>query len=230
MLEILFEDECLIAIDKPAGLVVHPTYKNPDGTLLDELRAREPDITLSLVGRLDKLTSGIVVVAKSALVHAAMQKAWPEAEKDYLAVVRGCVEPVSGEIDLPLGTDPEDRRRRIVRPDGASCLTRYERIEYDSTSDRSLVQCRLLTGRTHQIRVHLTARGWPIVGDAVYGEAVPTFPRHALHAWRLSLSHPVSGTRLKIEAPVPAELTAQLGSTAGPMPTADWPGSSEGRG
>ena len=125
MLEILFEDECFIAIDKPAGLVVHPTYKNPDGTLLDELRARQPGVTLSLVGRLDKLTSGIVVVAKSAVLHAAMQKAWPEAEKDYLAVVHGCVEPSRGEIDLPLGTDPEDRRRRIVRPDGASCLTRY---------------------------------------------------------------------------------------------------------
>ena len=210
MLEILFEDECLIAIDKPAGLVVHPTYKNPDGTLLDELRAREPHLTLSLVGRLDKHTSGIVVVAKSAVVHAAMQKTWPEAEKDYLAVVLGCVEPVRGEIDLPLGTDPADRRRRIVRPDGASCLTRYERLDYDAASNRSLVQCRLATGRTHQIRVHLTARGWPIVGDAIYGEAVPSFPRHALHAWRLALSHPETGARLRIEAPVPAAFTAQL--------------------
>jgi 23S rRNA pseudouridine1911/1915/1917 synthase len=203
MLEILFEDECLIAIDKPAGLVVHPTYKNPDGTLLDELRAREPYMTLSLVGRLDKLTSGIVVVAKSAAVHAAMQKTWPEAEKDYLAVVLGCVEPVRGEIDLPLGTDPADRRRRIVRPDGASSLTRYERLDYDSTSNRSLVRCRLATGRTHQIRVHLTARGWPIVGDAVYGEALEGFPRHALHAWRLALTHPMSGARLSIVAPIP---------------------------
>jgi 23S rRNA pseudouridine1911/1915/1917 synthase len=210
MLEILFEDEYLIAIDKPAGLVVHPTYKNAAGTLLDELRAREPDTVLSLVGRLDKLTSGIVVVAKSAVLHAAMQKAWPEAEKDYLAVVRGSVEPVRGEIDLPLGTDPSDRRRRIVRPDGASCLTRYERLDYDSTSDRSLVQCRPSTGRTHQIRVHLAARGWPIVGDAVYGEAVPAFPRHALHAWRIALTHPVTGARLKVEAPVPAALTSQL--------------------
>jgi 23S rRNA pseudouridine1911/1915/1917 synthase len=210
MLEILFEDECFIAIDKPAGLVVHPTYKNPDGTLLDELRAREPEITLSLVGRLDKLTSGIVVVAKSAVLHAAMQKAWPDAEKEYLAVVHGCVAPVRGEIDLPLGTDPADRRRRIVRADGASCLTRYARLEYDSTSDRSLVQCRLATGRTHQIRVHLAARGWPIVGDAVYGEAVPAFPRHALHAWRLALAHPRSGRRLQIEAPAPAALTSQL--------------------
>src|SRR5436305_14423794 len=103
MLEILFEDEHLIAIDKPAGLVVHPTYKNAAGTLLDELRAREPRVPLSVVGRLDRLTSGIVVVAKSAATHAALQKSWPQAEKEYLAVVDGCVEPARGEIDLPLG-------------------------------------------------------------------------------------------------------------------------------
>ena len=117
MLEILFEDEWLLAVDKPAGVVVHPTYRNPGGTLLDELRTREPDVALSVVGRLDKLTSGIVVFAKSPAAHAALQKAWPDAEKDYLALVCGRVEPERGEIDLPLGTDPEDRRRRIVRPD-----------------------------------------------------------------------------------------------------------------
>src|SRR5258708_22733200 len=106
MLEILFEDEWLLAIDKPAGMAVHPTYKNVAGTLLDVLRARAPGATLSVVGRLDKRTSGIVVVARSADLHAALQKSWPEAEKEYLAVVHGCVEPVRGEIDLPLGTDP----------------------------------------------------------------------------------------------------------------------------
>src|SRR4051794_20890876 len=117
MLEILFEDESLLIVDKPAGLVVHPTYKNVAGTLLDELRAAHPAAELSLVGRLDKLTSGIVVLAKSAAVHAAMQNTWSSAEKDYLAVVQGCAEPERGAIDLPLGTDPADRRRRIVRPD-----------------------------------------------------------------------------------------------------------------
>src|SRR5881392_277116 len=124
MLEILFEDEWLLAVDKPAGMVVHPTYKNVAGTLLDELGAREPRATLSVVGRLDKLTSGIVVVAKSPAVHAALQKCWPEAEKEYLAVVEGSVDVERGEIDLPLGTDPADRRRRVVRTDGAPSVTR----------------------------------------------------------------------------------------------------------
>lgn len=212
MLEILFEDEWLVAIDKPAGLVVHPTYKNVAGTLLDQLRAREPGAQLSIVGRLDKLTSGIVLVAKNAAVHAALQKIWPDAEKDYLAIARGCVEPAEGAIDLALGTDPADRRRRIVRPDGAPSLTLYERLDYDSTSDRSLVRCRLVTGRRHQIRVHLASRGWPVVGDTVYGEALEGFPRHALHAWRVVLTHPAPGERLRLEAR-PPEALASLGLT-----------------
>jgi 23S rRNA pseudouridine1911/1915/1917 synthase len=206
MLQVLFEDECLLAIDKPAGVVVHPTYRNQSGTLLDALRVREPDATLSIVGRLDKLTSGIVVVAKSALAHAALQRGWPDAEKDYLAFVHGCVEPASGRIDLPLGADPSDRRRRIVRPDGAPSVTRFDRIAYEVSSNRSLLRCRLLTGRRHQIRVHLAARGWPIVGDAVYGAAWPGLPRHALHAWRLALAHPATGAPLHVEAPLPRDV------------------------
>jgi 23S rRNA pseudouridine1911/1915/1917 synthase len=206
MLEILFEDEWLLVVDKPAGLVVHPTYKNAAGTLLDALRARAPNVTLSVAGRLDRLTSGIVVVAKSAMAHAALQRSWPEAEKDYLAVVHGCVQPADGAIDLPLGTDPADRRRRIVRPDGAPSLTLFERIDYDALSDRSLLRCRLATGRTHQIRVHLASRGWPIVGDAVYGEALEGFPRHALHAWCVALTHPWTGERLRLAARIPEPL------------------------
>src|SRR5690242_5847392 len=119
MLEILFEDEWLLAVNKPAGLVVHPAYRNLDGTLLDELRERDPHAVLSVVGRLDKLTSGVVLLAKSAATHAALQRSWHAAEKDYLAVVCGCVDPPHGRIALPLGADPEDRRRRIVRLDGA---------------------------------------------------------------------------------------------------------------
>jgi 23S rRNA pseudouridine1911/1915/1917 synthase len=202
MLEILFEDECLLAVNKPAGLVVHPAYRNLDGTLLDELRARDPLARLSLVGRLDKLTSGIVVLAKNAATHAAVQRSWHAAEKDYLAVVSGCVDPPQGRIDLPLGTDPSDRRRRIVRPEGAASVTEFERLDYDASSRRSLLRCRLMTGRRHQIRVHLAARGWPIVGDAVYGEALDGFARHALHAWRLALPHPAGGT-FTVSAPVP---------------------------
>ena len=206
MFEILFEDEWLLAVDKPAGIVVHPTYKNAGGTLLDELRTREPQAVLSIVSRLDKLTSGVVVLAKSAAVHAALQRSWPAAEKEYLAVVDGVVDPARGEIDLPLGTDPADRRRRIVRPDGAPSVTRYERLTYIDVGPRgrSVLRCWPLTGRRHQIRVHLSARGWPIVGDAVYGQPIDAFKRHALHARRVSFDHPSLPLRVNVETREPS--------------------------
>ena len=200
MLKILFEDESLLVVDKPAGLVVHPTYKNVSGTLLDELRSRAPHATLSVVSRLDKLTSGIVVLAKSPSAHAALQRQWPEVEKEYLAVVTGRVEPERGAIDLSLGTDPADRRRRIVRNDGAKSVTRYERLLFEDGC--SALRCWPMTGRRHQIRVHLAARGWPILGDATYGHTVEAFARHALHARRLVLTT-ITGSRLEIESPVP---------------------------
>jgi len=209
MLEILFEDEWLLVVDKPAGLVVHPAYKNASGTLLDIVRERDPSVVFSIVGRLDKLTSGVVVLAKSATAHSALQRGWRTAEKDYLAVVRGRVD-AAGVIDLPLGPDPVDRRRRVVRPDGASSVTTFERIDYDASLDRSLLRCRLVTGRRHQIRVHLAARGWPVVGDAVYGEAHRDFDRHALHAWRVALVHPATGERVRMESPVPPNLGVRV--------------------
>jgi len=211
MLEILLEDEWLLAVDKPAGLVVHPTYKNVAGTLLDELRAREPHATLSVVSRLDKLTSGIVLIAKHAGVHAALQRAWPSARKQYLALVDAVVDVETGEIDLPLGTDPADRRRRIVRADGAPSLTRFERLVFDGR--RSLLRCEPQTGRRHQIRVHLAARGWPIAGDAAYGAAVDGFPRQALHAWRLSLRHPVTQAPIDVSTTRVVDLSTRLGDT-----------------
>jgi len=209
MLEILFEDEWLLAVDKPAGLVVHPTYKNVGATLLDELRARDPGAALSVVSRLDKLTSGIVVLAKSAAAHAALQRTWPEAEKEYLAVVEGDVEPERGEINLPLGTDPSDRRRRIVRDDGAPSTTRYQRIVCDE--GRSVLRCWPLTGRRHQIRVHLAARGSPICGDAVYGRPLAGFARHALHALRVSITHPLSGVHVDLSTTHVVDLSTRLG-------------------
>ena len=209
----LFEDDGLIAVNKPAGMVVHPTFKNPSGTLLDELRARAADWpddrNPTIVGRLDKYTSGIVIAAKTRSVHSTLQRmlSVPETEKEYLAVVNGFVADECGTIALPLRIDPADRRRVAVAPqgEGQSSETEFRRLSTDE--DTSVLLCRLRTGRRHQIRVHLAARGWPVVGDRVYGQPLAGFERHALHAWRLSVRHPVSGARLTIEAPIPLELS-----------------------
>ena len=205
-LPILFEDDDLMIVDKPAGLVVHPTYKNPDGTLLDAITARggRP----SVVGRLDRFTSGIVLIAKRPAVHAALQRALASAasEKTYLAIVRGTAEG-RGAIELPLASDPDDRRRRVVSSGGAPSVTMFERLETGTLdgSTVSLLQCRLITGRRHQIRVHLAARGWPVLGDTVYGEALDGFTRLALHAWRVAFDHPRTRERVAITCGEPVE-------------------------
>jgi 23S rRNA pseudouridine1911/1915/1917 synthase len=227
----LYEDEDLLAADKPAGVVVHPTYKNPEGTLMDALRNHARGWAAgcrpSLVGRLDKLTSGIVIVAKTAGVHAALQRGLASArsEKHYLALVYGGASLERGEIDLRLRVDESDRRRVIASDSGKPSVTRFERIA--TTGAVSLLRCRPLTGRRHQIRVHLASSGWPIVGDPAYPEQgqpwlhiedaglrrrLRAFPRQALHAWRVAFDHPVSGARVAIEAPIPADLRDLLAS------------------
>jgi len=215
--DVLYEDADLLVVDKPAGLVVHPSYKHPGGTLLDALMAREPawlpDTRPSLVGRLDKQTSGLVLVAKHARAHAALQHilASREAEKIYMAIVRG-TPPLSGTIDLPLTHDPIDRRRRIVAEGGAPSATEFECLAAGVCAHGpvAVLRCRLRTGRRHQIRVHLAASGWPIVGDAVYGEAIEGVTRHALHAWRLAFRHPSTGARVEVEAPPPQDFCSLL--------------------
>jgi 23S rRNA pseudouridine1911/1915/1917 synthase len=164
------------------------------------------------LGRLDRLTSGLVIAVKRRDTYAEMQRRWHQAEKDYLAVVAGRVEPECGEIDLRLGPDPADRRRRVASETaGAPSVTRFERLAYSDVAGMSLLRCRLVTGRRHQIRVHLAARGWPIVGDPVYGGLeTPPFPRQALHAWRVVLTHPVSREPLRIDAPIPRDLADLL--------------------
>jgi 23S rRNA pseudouridine1911/1915/1917 synthase len=220
-LTILYEDEWVIALDKPAGLVVHPTYKNTSGTLLNavlwHVRDRA-DAQPGILTRLDKDTSGLVVIALTPHVHALMQRDMTAGRviKEYLAVVTGVPLPPSGRIVLPLARDTEDRRRVVVTASGAQSETRYEVIA--SSGTHAVVRCVLITGRTHQIRVHMAASGWPIVGDAVYGTAAdPTqsallrsgarpIARQALHAWRVTLPHPHTRETLTIEAPVPADL------------------------
>jgi 23S rRNA pseudouridine1911/1915/1917 synthase len=231
-LDVLYEDDHLLALDKPAGVVVHPTYRHTEGTMLNALlwHARAWPVTQrpSLVGRLDKLTSGVVVVAKTAAVHAALQRtmATSSSEKAYLAVVYGRVHMARGAIDLRLGKDRGDRRRVVASAEvGRASLTRFERLARvrAPSAGLSLLCCRLVTGRTHQIRVHLAARGWPLVGDPDYGEprwsqiidptlaaTLRVFPRQALHAWRVTLIHPVTGERLLLEAPLPRDFDGLL--------------------
>lgn len=230
-LDILFEDNHLLIVDKPAGVVSHPTFRHPSGTLMNALlgyaRHWAQPQRPSLVGRLDKLTSGAVLVAKTTAAHALLQRTLASArsEKAYLAVSYGLVD-ARAEIALRLRRHPDDRRRVIAtQDDGLPSTTHVERLGAIETGGSlvSLVCCRLATGRMHQIRVHLAARGWPIAGDSKYGrpattigahdeisEALRLFPRQALHAWRLAFTHPITREAVRVEAPVPADLLALI--------------------
>lgn len=221
-LDILFEDDWLLAVNKPPGIVVHPSYKHPSGTLMNAIVAHAPGATL--LNRLDKDTSGLVLIAKERAAHTSLQAAMGRNEvgKEYLAAVVGKPSPVRGTIDLALDRDPWDRRRVTVRDrGGVPSVTKYERLAVSGPV--ALVSCQLITGRMHQIRVHLAARGWPIIGDRTYGPArhprfideaagasARAFPRQALHAWRMRLMHPVTGAELAIEAPLPPDLVELL--------------------
>ena len=227
-LDVLYEDDCCVAVAKPAGMVVHPTYRHPAGTLMNALvgraRAWPAGERPSIVGRLDKLTSGVVLAAKTREAHAALQRA--AIEKMYLAVVYGRVPAARGTIDLRLALDSRDRRRVIASAAaGAASRTLFERVARAAAprAGLALLRCTLETGRRHQIRAHLQARGWPIVGDPVYGEprwqlvtdpllaaALRAFPRQALHAARLSFAHPITGSAIEIDAPLPADMSALL--------------------
>lgn len=218
-LAVVHEDEWLLALDKPPGLVVHPAQGNREGTLMHGLLWRAHGYRPHLVSRLDQGTSGLILVAKTPQVHAALQR--KGMEKDYLAVVYGRAALPKGRIDLGILRDPADPRRRIAsRTEGRPSATLWERL---AESELSLLRCRLLTGRTHQIRVHLQAARMPIVGDPLYGapgwrgigdpalaELCRGFPRQALHAWRLGLVHPVTREPLEIRAPVPPDLAGLL--------------------
>lgn len=230
-LAVLYEDDHLLAVDKPAGLVVHPTPGHRDGTLLNALlwRARSwgPEAAPGLVSRLDKGTSGVVLVAKRPAVHAALARALRGrcAEKEYLAVVYGRPEAPKGRIDLKVRRHPEGGRMEASRTEGYDSSTLWERIAESATVPLAALRCRLLTGRTHQIRVHLSAVGHPIVGDPLYGDprwkgiASPAlaalcrdFPRQALHARRLAFLHPVTGALIEVAAPVPEDVSELMGA------------------
>ena len=222
-LEVAFEDASLLVINKPAGLIVHPGAGNPDRTLMNGLLAHAPQLRqvprAGIVHRLDKDTSGLLVVAKtlSAQAQLAAQLADRSVKRTYLALVHG-VPPAHGTVDAAIGRDPRSRTRMAVTTRGRPARTHYKVIERFAGIARAgfaLVQCRLETGRTHQIRVHLQHIRHPIVGDPVYqrgARAGVKFPRQALHAAALELSHPRSGKRMDWSAPLPADMKKLLAS------------------
>ncbi|MEW6690895.1 MAG: RluA family pseudouridine synthase [Pseudomonadota bacterium] len=213
-LEIVFEDADLIVIDKPAGLVVHPGAGNPDRTLLNALLAHAPQLRgvprAGLVHRLDKDTSGLLVVAKNVTAQArlAAQLAARSVRRTYLALVHGDP-PARGAIDAPLGRDRRLRTRMAVTRGGKEARTHFRVLE--RYGDAALIECRLETGRTHQIRVHLQHIRHPLVGDAVYRRGTRhavSFPRQALHAAALELKHPRSGKPMRWSAEMPADMAS----------------------
>ncbi len=227
-LNILYEDEDLLVIDKPAGLTVHPGAGQPDGTLANAALAHmEDDADVGdaarpgIVHRLDKDTTGCIAIAKSQKAHEKLsgQFADKSASRTYLALVWGNFNENSGLIDAPLGRSPKDRRKFTVSMEkGKEARTRF-RVKTRFAAG-TLLELKLETGRTHQIRAHLHSIGRPVLGDPQYGETpqhVPPFlktavgkaiKRQALHAWKLELDHPVSGKRMSFEAPIPADFSA----------------------
>ncbi len=224
-LAVLHEDSEVIVLDKPAGLTVHPGAGRATGTLVHHLLARYPEMAgvggegrPGIVHRLDQGTSGALAVARTPAAYNRLARAFShrEVEKRYLAIVYGEPSPRAGMVDAPIGRHPVRRKEMTVRSDGRPARTGYRMLAAEAGI--ALVELDLLTGRTHQIRVHLKHLGHPLVGDPIYGEArwkslprpvqahLRDFPRPALHAWKLAFRHPASGELLRFEAAVPGDL------------------------
>jgi len=223
-LTIVYEDDDLLVIDKPAGLTVHPAAGARRGTLAAALLAYRPELAgvgaperPGIVHRLDRDTSGLLVVAKNETARAALARQWKarQVEKGYAALVHGRLEPPEGVIDAPIGRDPRHRQRMAVVEGGRAARTAYRVKQVlasgpEGTDYYSLVDVRPSTGRTHQIRVHFAALGHPLAGDRVYGRRSDILARHFLHAYRLAFRHPVDGRPLEFESPLPEDLQLAL--------------------
>ena len=232
-LTIVYEDEHLLVVDKPAGMAVHPGPGHSGRTLVNALLAHCPDLPgiggvqrPGIVHRLDKDTSGLIIVAKDDRAHIGLTRQLKDREvkKTYLALVEGHLSPKEAIIDAPIGRDPNNRRRMMVRAvsppplDGGGgrgvgvkareAQTRYRVVE--EFPGCTLIEASPISGRTHQIRVHMASIGHPVVGDPVYGKPSKLVPRQFLHAWRLFFRHPVTGAELSFEAPLPEELEEAL--------------------
>ena len=219
---VVYVDDAVIVVDKPQEMVVHPGAGNASGTMISGLLARFPELAgvgeperPGVVHRLDKGTSGLLVVARTHAAYDSLveQLSSRTVERVYAALVWGHPAPPTGVVDAPIGRSRRDPTRMAVSSTGREARTRYEvRRRFTQPIDASLLECRLETGRTHQIRVHLAAIGHPIVGDPRYRGARTSFPvpRPFLHAERLTFTHPVTGERVSFESPLPADLEAVL--------------------
>lgn len=218
-LDVVYEDEHLLLVSKPAGLVVHPAPGHPDSTLVNAALAHCPQIAEvgepdrpGVVHRLDKETSGLLVMAKNEKALAALQQQFKEREvgKTYLALVQGQVQPPEGIIEVPVGRDEEHRQRMAAVRGGKYARTRYRVVE--RFRDHTLLEVHPYTGRTHQVRVHLAWLGYPVIGDTVYGHRRQRLlkNRHFLHAAGLRLEHPATGEEVTFEDPLPTELSDVL--------------------
>lgn len=226
-LEILYEDADILVLNKPAGLVVHPGAGNPRGTLVNALLHHDASLDklprAGIVHRLDKDTSGVMVVAKTLPAHTRLIEMLSarDVHRQYLAVVVGAMVS-GGTVDAPIDRHPRDRIRQAVRDDGRDAITHYRLRE--RFRNHTLLECRLETGRTHQIRVHMNHIKHPIIGDPLYGgplklprgatpelvEQLRGFRRQALHAEVLSFEHPITGEPVRCEAPAPADMLTLL--------------------
>lgn len=220
-LSIIFEDDHLLIINKPAGLVVHPGSGNWSGTLMNALLHHAPQVVnvprAGIVHRLDKETSGLLVVAKTpqAQTHLVRQLQARSVKRIYLAVALGQIER-NGIVDAPVGRHPVQRTKMAVVSNGKPALTRY-RVK-EQFEHCTLIECELETGRTHQIRVHMASIKHPLLGDPVYGRPspqLPPFERQALHAVRLGLVHPHSGENIRWESPLPPDMQELLENLRG---------------
>lgn len=217
-LAVVYEDDELAVIDKPAGMTVHPGVNNESGTLVSALLARWPQIAqmaveekrAGIVHRLDKDTSGLIVVAKQDAARRRLTEQFQArtVEKRYLALLERRPQTDTGRVEAPIARDPNQRKRMAVVRGGRPAVTEFRVLDDNFSGGQALVEVQIFSGRTHQIRVHMAFIGCPVVGDTVYGFRKQRFrlKRHFLHAARLAFDHPRTGERLAFESPLPAGL------------------------
>ncbi len=225
-LDVVHEDDHILVLDKPPGLVVHPAPGHLDDTVVNGLLARNPEVVSvgeprrpGIVHRLDRDTSGLMTVALDDDAYSGLVEALREhrVERVYRALVHGIPASARGVVDAPIGRSRRNRMRMAVSTEGRPARTHYE-VErtFEGPVPISLLRCRLETGRTHQIRVHLTAIGHPVLGDQTYGRRTSMrAPRQMLHASRLGLEHPVTGERLEFRSPIPADMAGIMARLGG---------------